>query len=83
MIKLYKEYVEQKRLRNLQTKLEVFKELDQVPYLSKRFILEQVLDLTEEQVKNNNALWLEENGTFEDRVATETGNLFSKVGISK
>ena len=83
MIKLYKQYVEQKRLHNLQTKLKVFKELDQVPYLSKRFILEEVLDLTKERVEYNNLLWAEENGTAKDLVKSETNKLFNLVGITK
>ncbi len=64
MIKLYKEYVEQKRLANLQTKLKVFKELDQVHYLSKRFILEEALGISKERVEYNNSLWLEEQPTM-------------------
>lgn len=61
MIKLYKEYVERKRLANLQTRLEIFKELDQVRYLSKRFILEEALGIPKSRVDENNKLWLEEN----------------------
>ena len=83
MIKLYNEWVESKRLANVQTKIDQFKELDQVPYLSKRFILEAILGLTKEQLTQNDKLWSEENGTFEDRVKSETSNLFSKVGITK
>jgi ABC-type phosphate transport system auxiliary subunit len=60
MIKLYKEYVEKKRLANLQTRLEIFKELDQVRYLSKRFILEEALGLSEARRLYNDALWAEE-----------------------
>jgi hypothetical protein len=66
MIKLYKEWVEQKRLANVQTKIDQFKELDQIPYLSKRFILQTMLGLTEEQLDQNDKLWAEENGTVED-----------------
>ena len=60
MIKLYKEYVEKKRLANLQIRLEIFKELDQVRYLSKRFILEEALGLSEARRLYNDALWQEE-----------------------
>lgn len=64
MIKLYKEWVEKKRLSNLQTRLELFKQVDQVPYLSKRFILEEFLGLTETKRLYNDALWLEEQPTI-------------------
>lgn len=60
MIKLYKEYVEQKRLANVQTKIDQFKELDQIPYLSKRFILEKFLCLSETERIHNDKLWSEE-----------------------
>lgn len=66
MIKLYKEYVEKKRLANLQTKLEIFKEVDQVRYLSKRFILEEFLGLTETKRLYNDAMWLEEQPSIYD-----------------
>ena len=64
MIKLYKEYVESRRLANLATRVELVKQLDQLPYISKRFILTEYL-LTAEQLKRNDALWAEEQGIVE------------------
>ena len=64
MIKLYKEYVESRRLANLATRVELVKQLDQLPYISKRFILTEYL-LTTEQLTRNDALWAEENGSVE------------------
>ena len=83
MIKLYKEYVESRRLANIQTKLEIFNELSQVPFLSKRFLLESVLNLSQDDIEHNNKLWHEENGTAEDLIKQKTNNLFKSVGITK
>ena len=83
MIKLYKEYVESRRLANIQTKLEIFNELSQVPFLSKRFLLESVLNLSQDDIEHNNKLWHEENGTAEDLIEQKTNNLFKSVGITK
>ncbi len=43
-----------------------FASLEQVPYLSKRFLLERFLDLSEEEMQRNDELWAQENGTVED-----------------
>jgi hypothetical protein len=61
MIKLYKEYVESKRLANLAAKVAVVEELAKLSFLSKRFILTEYL-LTEEQLARNDELWGEEQG---------------------
>ena len=62
MIKLYKEYLESKRLANLQTRVAIASELEKLPYMSKRFILTECL-LTPDQLARNDALWSEEQGT--------------------
>ena len=64
MIKLYKEYLESRRLANLATRVAVVNELEKLPYMSKRFILTEYL-LTAEQLNRNDALWAEEQGTVE------------------
>ena len=64
MIKLYKEYLESKRLANLQARVALATELDKLPYMSKRFILIECL-LTPDQLARNDALWSEENGRVE------------------
>jgi len=43
-----------------------FTALEQIPYLSKRFLLERYLDLSEEEMQRNDELWAQENGTVED-----------------
>lgn len=64
MIKLYKNWVESKRLANLATRVSIVKQLDQLPYLSKRYILTEYL-LSAEQLVRNDELWGEENGKVE------------------
>jgi hypothetical protein len=54
--------------------------LEQIPYLSKRFLLERYLDLSEEEVQRNNELWKEENQTADDAAATEAG--LRAVGVT-
>jgi len=61
MIKLYREWVESKRLANLQTRIAMVSELDKLPYMSKRFILTECL-LSKEQLGRNDELWSEEQG---------------------
>jgi len=61
MIKLYKEWVESKRLANLQARVTIATELEKLPYMSKRFILTECL-LTPDQLARNDALWSEEHG---------------------
>ena len=61
MIKLYKEYVESRRLANLATRVAIVADLEKLPYMSKRFILTEYL-LSQEQLANNDALWAEEQG---------------------
>lgn len=39
-----------------------FTQLEQLPYMSKRFMLERYLGLTEEEIANNERLWREERG---------------------
>lgn len=43
-------------------KISGFTQLEQFPYLSKRFILQRYLGLTEEEMQRNEELWSEENG---------------------
>src|SRR6056300_1338999 len=45
------------------TRANIFGTLQQVPHLSKRFALKRYLGLTEEEIKENEKLWMEENGS--------------------
>jgi len=46
-------------------RIATFVQLEPVPYLSKRFLLERYLDLSEEEMTRNDELWAQENGTVE------------------
>jgi hypothetical protein len=43
------------------TRISAFMQLEQLPYLSKRFMLQRFLGLTEEELVENESLWKEEN----------------------
>jgi len=45
------------------TRIGAFSNLEQTPYLSKRFLLQRFLGLSEEEMRENEELWKEENGT--------------------
>lgn len=42
-------------------RIQAFTSLEQTPYLSKRFLLERYLDLSEEEMQRNDELWAEEH----------------------
>ena len=56
-----------------------FQGLEQLPYMSKRFLLERFLGLTEEEIVRNEELWNEEQGAT-DEISPEGSDLRS-VGI--
>ena len=63
------------------TRVSTFQQLEQVPYLSKRFLLKRYLGLTEEEVRENEQLWQEEND--KDAAAPEaTGQDLRSVGVT-
>ena len=62
------------------TRVTTFTALEQVPYLSKRFLLKRYLGLTEEEISENEELWHEERGTAE--VAGTTGSDLRGVGVN-
>lgn len=80
MIKLYKEWVESKRLANLQAKVEILEDLNRMSFLSKRFVLTEYL-LTSDQLERNDALWAEENGESPNTKTLSKG--LRSVGITK
>ena len=62
------------------TRVQTFSTLEQVPYLSKRFLLKRYLGLTEEEIRENEELWDEERG---DPEAPEpTGTNLRSVGVT-
>ena len=62
------------------TRVTTFTALEQVPYLSKRFLLKRYLGLTEEEISENEELWHEERGTAEP--AGTTGSDLRGVGVN-
>lgn len=63
------------------TRVSTFQQLEQVPYLSKRFLLKRYLGLTEEEVRENEQLWQEEND--KNAAAPDaTGNDLRSVGVT-
>ena len=62
------------------TRIATFTQLEPVPYLSKRFLLERYLDLSEEEMTRNDELWAQENGTVQDTDAPAAG--LRSVGVT-
>jgi len=63
-----------------QARITSFTQLEQYPYLSKRFLLTRYLGLTEEEMSDNERMWAEEQGDVEKAPASEAG--LRSVGIS-
>ena len=57
-----------------------FSQLEQVPYLSKRFLLKRYLGLTEDEIQENETLWHEERAKPEAPAAT--GQDLRAVGVT-
>ena len=62
------------------TRVNVFNQLEAVPYLSKRFMLKRYLGLTEDEIRENEKLWEEEKGTA--GMPEAEGSDLRSVGIS-
>ncbi len=61
------------------TRIQAFMQMEPLPYMSKRFLLERFLGLTEEEISENEKMWREER----DDPALETaGSDLRSVGIS-
>ena len=61
-------------------RIQTFTQLEPIPYLSKRFLLERYLDLSEEEMTRNDELWSQENGTAQDTEAPAAG--LRSVGVT-
>jgi hypothetical protein len=62
------------------TRVNTFQALEQIPYLSKRFLLKRYLGLNEEEITENEELWREERSDAEPPGAT--GEDLRSVGIT-
>jgi hypothetical protein len=63
-----------------QVRITTFTQLEPIPYLSKRFLLERYLDLSEEEMTRNDELWAQENGTVQDTELPDAG--LRAVGVT-
>jgi len=61
------------------TRIQAFMQLEPLPYMSKRFLLERFLGLTESEIKENEDMWREEREDPELKVA---GSDLRAVGIN-
>jgi hypothetical protein len=61
------------------TRIQAFMQMEPLPYMSKRFLLERFLGLTEAEIKENEDMWREEREDPEIKVA---GSDLRAVGIS-
>jgi hypothetical protein len=62
------------------TRIQAFQGLEQLPYMSKRFLLERFLGLSEEEIRKNEEMWKEERDQPE--MAGAQGSDLRSVGIS-
>ena len=62
------------------TRINAFTQLEPIPYLSKRFLLKRFLDLSEEEMQENDEMWAEENVDAKSTTAPESG--LRSVGIT-
>jgi hypothetical protein len=62
------------------TRIQAFMQLEPLPYMSKRFMLERFLGLSEDEIKENEQLWKEERDTPE--LQTQSGQDLRSVGIT-
>jgi hypothetical protein len=63
-----------------QVRITTFTQLEPIPYLSKRFLLERYLDLSEEEMTRNDELWAQENGTVAETKIPDAG--LRAVGVT-
>ena len=62
------------------TRMQAFSQLEQLPYMSKRFLMKRYLGLSDEEIQENSELWKEE--ADEPEMANSTGQDLRSVGIS-
>ena len=62
------------------TRITAFTSLEALPYMSKRFMLERFLGLTDEEIKQNEEMWLEERDDVD--MQTNAGQDLRSVGIT-
>ena len=61
-------------------RINTFTALEQVPYMSKRFLMKRYLGMTEQEMSENETMWAEEQGDIE--VATADSPNLRSVGVT-
>ena len=61
-------------------RVQAFTQIEQTPYLSKRFALKRYLGLSEEEIAQNQKMWAEESGEAKDDAIK--GNDLRNVGVT-
>jgi hypothetical protein len=61
------------------TRITAFMQMEPLPYMSKRFLLERFLGLTEEEIKENETMWREERDT---PTIEASGSDLRSIGVS-
>ena len=62
------------------SRVQVFQGLAETPYLSKRFAMERFLGMTQDEIKRNQKLWMEENG--EDTTVDGGADAMRSAGVT-
>jgi hypothetical protein len=63
------------------TRVGIFSQLQEIPYLSKRFAMKRFLGMTQEEITENEQLWREENGNNIGSTG-DAGSALRGVGVS-
>jgi len=61
-------------------RVQAFQQIEQTPYLSKRFAMQRYLGLSEEEIAQNQKMWAEEHGESKDDAVK--GNDLRNVGVT-
>jgi hypothetical protein len=61
------------------TRIQAFMQMEPLPYMSKRFLLERFLGLTEEEIKENETMWREER---DEPTIEPAGSDLRSIGVS-
>jgi hypothetical protein len=64
------------------TRVGIFAQLQEVPYLSKRFAMKRFLGMSQEEITENEQMWREENGNNLTAATGDAGSAMRGVGVS-
>lgn len=69
------------KYRQLETdsaQIQIFSSVSEIPWLSKRFIAKRYLGLTDDEIMENEKLWLEENPLYDDENKNDSNNFMDE-----